>query len=271
MFWKILFVIFAAVFLFLQLGGITNTLHISEFTVLMGYLLNVACVFISGYFYSLGWNVKLYGKNVNNCIFTFLMLFIVTMICIALYTGFAAMSIDMKFLQNADYAISFTRLIFLVFSVYSLLAIPIIIAFFNYKNRIETLREIDRPYWKVFAIYMALALNFNNLYCIVFDNVQNYNVLDIVFVLLCLIGTLFCLLYAYNFKIGKQIIWKFLLFPYLLLTGCVFFMLSPEYLNFSGLYTTTASYVSLVFNVIISAVFMYSLYRYAFTNDVYND
>ena len=46
MIWKIVFIIYTLLFLLLQIGGITNTLKISEFTLAAGYILTIALNFL---------------------------------------------------------------------------------------------------------------------------------------------------------------------------------------------------------------------------------
>ena len=60
MVWKIFFILFALLFAFLQINGITGTLQVTEVNLALGYILSVVYVFIGGYFFALGWRKKLF-------------------------------------------------------------------------------------------------------------------------------------------------------------------------------------------------------------------
>lgn len=269
MIWKIFFVCFSLFFILLQLGGITNTLQLSEFSITAGYILNIAFVFIAGYFYSLGWEKKLYSSKANNIIFAYLSLFVVLMIVLAFISGFSTLSIQVKFTGQSDMILSLARLLFLVVSVYSLLFIPIIVAYFKYKHHSDEFSNILRPYWKIFLTYLFVTLIANNIYCLIAGNYLQYNLWDLAAIILSLVGTIFAIGYSYNLKLGKQILWKILYIPYIIMSIASIFMCSEEYMDISGFYTVKVSYSGLIFDIMILVAVFYAFYRYAFTQDVY--
>ena len=68
MVWKIFFILFALLFAFLQINGITGTMQVTEVNLALGYILSVVYVFIAGYFFALGWRKKLFSLKANNII-----------------------------------------------------------------------------------------------------------------------------------------------------------------------------------------------------------
>ena len=87
MVWKIFFILFALLFAFLQINGITGTLQVTEVNLALGYILSVVYVFIGGYFFALGWRKKLFSLKANNIIFSGILLFILLTVFLAVYSA----------------------------------------------------------------------------------------------------------------------------------------------------------------------------------------
>ena len=52
MIWKIFFVLFALLFAFLQVDGITSTLPLTEVNLALGYVLGAVYILIAGWFFT---------------------------------------------------------------------------------------------------------------------------------------------------------------------------------------------------------------------------
>ena len=275
MIWKIFFVLFALLFLFLQIGGITSTFVLSEVNIAAGYILLLAFALIAGYFFSLGWKKKLFSLKANNIIFAFLVLFILLIMTSAVIAGMPVMVAYFKYKlvgnisDNAIYSSSLMLLILCSLALYSLLFSPVVFAYFKYKKYFPVMSEVNKPYWKIFLTYSAATSVINNIFYLIFADKAGYNVWDYIGMATCLIEAFYAIGYAYNIKFGKQIIWKIIFVPYAIYLFAHLFLCSEEFLNASGEYLVKISYVSLAATLIISLMLLFAFYKYAFTNDVY--
>ncbi len=269
MIWKIFFVLVTLLFLFLQTGGIVSTFKLSEFSISAGYILSLFFVFISGFFYSLGWKKRLYSYKAAKGIFAFLVLFLISITILAILSGLDMIAFHLKVSGQTDMMPYLMRLIFVVALVYITMSLPVIFAFFKYKKHYDTLCCVEKPYWKMFLLYFSLTSFVNNVYAIFAKGISIYNVWDYIAICMPIIGFFYTVGFAFNIKFGKQILWKVLFIPYVLFLVAEIFLCSDDYLTMVGLQTTKISYSGLVAYALILVTFAYACYRYALKDDVY--
>ena len=272
MVWKIFFILFALLFAFLQINGITGTLQLTEVNLALGYILSVVYVFIGGYFFALGWRKKLFSLKANNIIFSGILLFILLTVFLAVYSAMPQLFIqsagqedDSRFIGGIVTVSLFSLLL------YSIIYSPVITAFFKYKKYFSEMVEVKRPYWKLFLTYSSVVLIINTVYLLFALPLNKINLWDWIVMVSVVVDVLFMVGYAYNVKFGKQTFWKIISIPYaLLMTACVF-LCSEDFMSISQGYLIKESYVVMAGTIIMSVAYFYALYRYAFSKDVYSD
>lgn len=272
MVWKIFFILFALLFAFLQINGITGTLQVTEVNLALGYILSVVYVFIGGYFFALGWRKKLFSLKANNIIFSGILLFILLTVFLAVYSAMPQLFIqsagqedDSRFIGGIVTISLFSLLL------YSIIYSPVITAFFKYKKYFSEMAEVKRPYWKLFLTYSSVVLIINTVYLLFALPLNKINLWDWIVMVSVVVDVLFMVGYAYNVKFGKQTFWKIISIPYaLLMTACVF-LCSEDFMSISQGYLIKESYVVMAGTIIMSVAYFYALYRYAFSKDVYSD
>ena len=272
MVWKIFFILFALLFAFLQINGITGTLQVTEVNLALGYILSVVDVFIGGYFFALGWRKKLFSLKANNIIFSGILLFILLTVFLAVYSAMPQLFIqsagqedDSRFIGGIVTVSLFSLLL------YSIIYSPVITAFFKYKKYFSEMAEVKRPYWKLFLTYSSVVLIINTVYLLFALPLNKINLWDWIVMVSVVVDVLFMVGYAYNVKFGKQTFWKIISIPYaLLMTACVF-LCSEDFMSISQGYLIKESYVVMAGTIIMSVAYFYALYRYAFSKDVYSD
>lgn len=277
MIWKIFFILLALLFTFLQIGGLTSTMTVSEFNIASGYVASLILLLILGYFFSLGWKKKLYSLKASNIIFTIIIAFVMFCIFEAVKVGLPSLVFQLKNSSvgnpsdSSIYMTSLLALFLTAFIVYSVLYLPVIIAYFKYKKHCSQMSEVQKPYWKIFLTCIAVVTVVNGGYLLFFTDKSYYNVWDYAAIFICIINSLFVIGYAYNIKIGKQIIWKIIALPCAVFSFASVFLNSEDFLRVSRTFLIKESYVSASVTIIITVAVLYALYRYAFTKDVYND
>ena len=272
MVWKIFFILFALLFAFLQINGITGTLQVTEVNLALGYILSVVYVFIGGYFFALGWRKKLFSLKANNIIFSGILLFILLTVFLAVYSAMPQLFIqsagqedDSRFIGGIVTVSLFSLLL------YSIIYSPVITAFFKYKKYFSEMAEVKRPYWKLFLTYSSVVLIINTVYLLFTLPLSKINLWDWIVMVSVVVDVLFMVGYAYNVKFGKQIIWKIISIPYALLMAASLFLCSEDFMSISQGYLIKESYVVMAGTIIMSVAYFYALYRYAFSKDVYSD
>lgn len=272
MIWKIFFILISLLFAFLQVDGITSTMELTEVNLALGYVLSFVFLFIAGYFFSLGWKKKLYSLKANNIIFSGIILFI-------LLTAGMAVNVAMPqlFIQSAGQN-DHTRFIVGILSValvslllYSVIYSPAIVAYFKYKKYYPEMNDVSKPYWKIFLTYYVGILLINTAVLILKYPSVKFNVWDCIMVITVIVDIPFLIGYAYNIKFGKQIIWKIISVPYALFSVAALFLCSDELLQITGSYLVKESYVVMFVYVLTAVAWLYVVYRYSFTKDVYSD
>jgi len=277
-FWGVFFILYCLLVGYLNFGGLMSEYRPTEFSLAIGWLLTFFFIFLGGYFYSLGWKKKLYSKLESNVIFGYLITYLVSTCLWSVYVSLPQMMAQLRINAGEDAPDDTIRLnailIALVFYVllYIVLNLPLIFAFFQYKNRSEELQEVKKPYWKLFLTYFGAIFILNAVYLLIYSDKTQLNGWDYPLILSNIIDAALLIGYAYNLKLGKQIIWKIMALPYFIFTVAgVFFLASDHLSELSRLNLVTESIVTLVAESICCTIFMYIYYRYAFTQDVYEE
>lgn len=273
MIWKILFVIISLIFCFLNIGGISNGFVLSEFSISLSYIFSIFVIAVLGLFYALGWKKKLFSNKFINLLIIFCILFFVFSVVMSVITGLNIMAVQVKSefgtLDQAFYMSAISRLLVLSLLIYLLIYSPVLSACIIYKKNCETFSGVNKPYWKVFLTYIAVQGLIYLSSCLV---MMDYGALvwgDIVCWVFMAAKVLFAIGYAYNLKIGTQIVWKILALPMLASALAVPFICSEAFLSLTGQHILINSYSGVVCEFLINLAVFYALYRYAFKQDVY--
>lgn len=272
MVWKIFFILFALLFAFLQINGITGTMQVTEVNLALGYILSVVYVFIAGYFFALGWRKKLFSLKANNIIFSGILLFILLTVFLAVYSAMPQLFIQSAGQDNhSGFIGGIVTISLFSLLLYSIIYSPVITAFFKYKKYFSEMAEVKKPYWKLFLTYSSVILILDAVYMFFVMPINKMNFWDWIVMISVVVEVMFMVGYAYNIKFGKQTFWKIISIPYVLLTTACVFLCSDDFMSISQRYLIKESYVSMTVSIIIKVAYFYALYRYAFSKDVYSD
>ena len=273
--WKIILFIQVCLVCFLNFGGLMSEYQIAESNVLINWLLTFSFIFVLGYFYSLAFNKCLYSLKVSNLVILFILLnslllfgysFISTLPLVMAQTKInIGENVSDAFVKH----ISMLRTLLYYIGVYFLINMPIVIAYFRYKKRFNNLDSINKPYLKLFLTYFSLMAVIDFIYLAIFLDKSMLNSMDYLYLCCYLVVSLILILYAYNLKLGKQLIWKIVALPFAILIFSLFFFGSEHFMMLSRFALVTESFVALIAGAIVTALFAYVYYRFAFTNDVY--
>lgn len=275
MIWKIFFVILVMLLTYLSFGGFAEHIQYTEINLFLSYVLAAIFVFAAGYFFSLGWKKKLFSLRANNIVFTFIMIYVVYCMIASVLGGLPAVVFEYKnqlagtVSESSIYLSALLGLSLVSFVLYSVVYSPLVVAYFKYKKHYEEMKEVKKPYWKLFIVYslFTILINLaNSLFRVDFSmlNAWDYlNIFSVVADVLILAG------FAFDKTFGRQIIWKILAVPYIILNIVSLFFCSEEFLEITHLNLLFSSYVVMIASVIVYVIFGYIIFRYAFTDDVY--
>lgn len=273
MIWKILFIILALTFCFLNIGGISGGFVLSEFSISLSYIFSCFAVLVLGLFFALGWKKKLFGRKFINFLLVFTFLFFVVSVVISVMTGLNAVAIQVKSqfgnLDRAFYMSTISRLLVLSVLMYAVLYAPVLAGCFIYKRKYENFSEVAKPYWKIFLTYVALTGLISLSSVLVLMDYDNVVCGDVVYLLFMFLKIIFSIGYAYDIRIGNQMFWKISGGPMIAVALAEPFMCSEMFLNLTGQHILLDSYSGVIFEFIVNFVVFYALYRYAFKQDVY--
>ncbi len=275
MFWKILFIFCALVLTYLQFGGLANFMTLAEVNILLGYILSAIIVFILGYFFSLGWNKRLFSLKANNIIFSLIVLYMIFSMVMAVISGITPIVFEIK-RQTAgtvsDSSIYLSTIMLLglsAFVLYSLLYSPVIVAFFKYKRRFENLQPVDKPYWKMFLTFLSVYNVTSIIYVLIMADFLTSNLWDILLIISMIYEIFMMVGFAYNIKFGQQFFWKITSIPFVILSCVEFFLCSDQIKDLLYFNLVLNSYVTLAGTIVIAVTMLYALYSYAFKDSVY--
>lgn len=275
MIWKILFIICAIILAYLQFGGLTNYMTIAEVNILLSYILSCVLIFILAYFYSLGWNKKLFSLKANNIIFSGIVLYIIFSMIMAVLNGIAPVVFDIKYNTAGtvpDSSIYLSTVMLLGLSalvLYSIMYSPVIIAYFKYKSRHNNMAPVESPYLKIFLTFFAANNILSIIYTLIMADFMTMNVWDIFIPVFYFYSAFSMIGLAYNIKFGPQKFWKITSIPAIILGFAGFFLSSDQLKELLSLNLIFNSYAALAGAVVFSIITIYVLYAYAFKNDVY--
>lgn len=280
MVWRILFYI--GVIFYVMLGGLSylypdTVVENTEISFLFGgIIVSIVYVIILGYFGCLGWNKKIFSLKFTNIIIFILSIFSLGFILLLIAAFLQG------FLTGSPYAIvSFigilTGLVIavgLIGTIMAIITLPVYMALFKYKKRLEKLENIDNGGWKLFSLFIVLSyvssLIFLPVFC--YKNIMTqYNFWDMLFLLSCIYEILFIIGFAFNKKIFNQLFWKISTFIYVPLVILSSFLSSKQFKNDIFYTSLQHLWTYKIFLSILTVLFLYILYNYAFTNKVYEE
>lgn len=273
MIWKILFIILTLIFCFLNIGGISGGFVLSEFSISLSYIFSVFAVLVLGLFFALGWKKKLFGRKFMNFLIVFTCLFFVVSVVISVMTGLNTVAIQVKSefgtLDSVFYMSTISRLLVLSVLMYSVLYAPVFAGCFVYKKNYENFSEVAKPYWKIFLTYVALIGLISLSSVLVLIDYEGIALGDVFYLIFILLKIFVAVGYAYDLRIGRQILWKILSLPMIAMALAEPFVCSETFLNLTGQHILLDSYSGVIFEFLVDFVVFYALYRYAFKSDVY--
>lgn len=275
--WKLIFIVYCCVLVYLNFGGLMSVYQITELNLLIGCVLTLCSIFVGGFFYSLGWNKKLYSRKACNVIFTLLMAVSVALCTFSVYLSLPQSMAQLKIAAGEDVSDSTLRLNAILFAliiyvlIYLFLNLPVICSYFRYKRRYDELKLVNKPYWKLFLTYFVAYFFVNTVYLITDTDKSDLNRFDYAAILSYLINAVICIGYAYNLRLGKRLIWQILILPYIVFNFLIPVFSSEHFLFISQTQLITSSIVALVTYSVCFVAFFYVYFRYAFTNDVYQN
>lgn len=275
--WGIIFIVYSALIAYLNFGGLMSSYQITEMSVVIGWVLIFVYIFVGGFFYSLGWKKRLYSKKASNIIFSFIIATSVLFCVLSVYLSLPQLMAQLRLSAGEDAlestlrinAILFASIIY--FLIYLVLNMPVICSYFKYKKHYEELKEVKKPYWKLFLTFFAALSLINMVFLLLYTDKSQLNIFDYPVMFSGLLDAVILVGYAYNLKMGKKFIWQALMLPYIIFHFLVYSFASEHLLMMSKLQLTYESIATLVANVISFVTFFYVYYRYAFTKDVYAD
>ena len=265
MVWRLFFVITVIIALLMYILALnTDYSSISSFQYFTGELAYVCIALILGVFYSLGWKQKLFSKKSINI---FIAVFILSMILSIIDSTVQVYSVFYKQAQNSIQA-SIASII--ASSVYAVIAnlflIPFYIGLYKYKKNFDSLVQVEKTYWKIFALYCIIML----AGCVVssitkYTHFVLYNIFDYISILSCIYEIMFIIGFAWNVRIFSKLFWQVTAIPYVLLMCLIPFFISDTFnQDFRIKEIIFGNPISIAIVAVICIVFIYVIYMYAY-------
>ena len=277
MVWKVLFVLSLLVLAAVFAGetAFIGTIHLTGASVMIGYFFAFLSAVTAGWFYSLGWQKRLYSEKANKIFMILLLVFVCACTYQSVVGGLPGLLFELKShninnqSDTALYITALTMLLIVSIVIYTLIWLPAFCAYWNYKKRFHEFETVENTCVKIFSVYMLLMSVVANLYFL-FSNYRNgFNVVDYICILSVLVDAMFLIGYSFKIKFSRQILWKILFLPYIVLTFGSSFFLSEDYKAVSGMNLLPYNYSLLVAFIFVNLIYICIFYRYAFTSDVY--
>lgn len=264
MIWRLFFIITVL----LKIISINNTknIHFTEVSNLLYFLSvlqNVIIAFILGTFFSLGWKQRLFSKKSINI---FLIIFIIYMPLLLMISSFQAYPDLCSVARNNTVALICTVFAVLFVTILlNLFFIPIYIGFHKYNKNFDSLTPVGKPYWKLFALYSIPIYACFFLLCLTkYSHFALYNFIDFGNIIFEIYGIILLIGFAWNIRIFNKLFWQITAIPYVLLILITPFFASDTFKQDWGCENYFSNPVAMVFYIVLSAVFIYIIYRYAY-------
>lgn len=265
MVWKVFFVI-AVLFVVLMntFGYNSDYTGLSGLQYSIGIIFQVGIAFILGILYSLGWKQQLFSKKSTNI---FISVFIISMILCPIASAFQAYPVIYAQVQNSVAAIIGSVIGSSIVAItLNLFLTPFYVGLYKYKKNFDTLSLVDKPYWKILALYIATALTGFVLSALTkYSHFNQYNLIDFFIITSCIYEIIFMIGFAWNIRIFNKLFWQITAIPYMLLTLVTPFFMSDAFnqdFNFKEILSNNP--VSMLFTIMLSIVFFFVTYQYAY-------
>ncbi len=285
MIWKILFTIYLLIMLGLNFTGLgaqtVSVIPLPE--AVSNTCVEIVLVFALIYTFALGWKKRLVSEKIHKWILYFSVVSFVGvgfMLYRQIYTPmYSDLIIDaMKrgmVPRNWDFQmlLNMTRIevVILVLLILFLIFVPFYLGYYHYSKRMNLLNTTKYSGRKCFVAYClaSIGLAFSSIFLGVTGNVMNFNIFDCFSILSSAYMALGLYGYAFNQEILSQTFWR------ITLPVCVVIELLPlsffslDFKNAVGLGITQASPIYVISSYLMTAVVIFMLYRYAFTDVVF--
>jgi hypothetical protein len=195
------------------------------------------------YLAALGWEKQLFSPSFNR---VFIVVFAIFLVANILKDGLVA---------------GISMLIFLS---------PLIVACVRYTQKQHLFAPVENRFWKGFAFFVvfSFALTFLLTFTIYAQNLLNYNAWDICALFTCFYEAAFLIGLAWHKKFLNQMFWKLTSVPWALTSVLSIFFVSEQFKLDNMLRTDLWTYN--IFIVIIAALFLWALWRYAFVGEAFS-
>ena len=269
MVWKVFFVITTILVFLINLFGYNSDYSgISGLQYSVGLLIQFCIIFILGILYSLGWKQQLFSKKSTNI---FMAIFIISMILFPIASALQAYPVIYTQVQNAVAAIIGSVIGSLIVAIIvNLFLIPFYIGLYKYKKFLDTLTVVNKPYWKMLALYIATALTGNVVSALTkYSHFSQYNLIDFYIIISCVYEIILIIGFAWNIRIFNKLFWQITAIPYVILTLVTPFFMSDAFnqdFHFKELLLNNP--IAILFTIMLSIVFFFVIYQYAYKEKI---
>lgn len=285
MIWKILFIIYSIIILILGFTsfGLETSFRVLPSEALVNTFVEVVLVFAMIYTFSLGWKKRLVAQNIHKFFLYFSLLsFLIVGVFLYIHT-YTPMYDDMLLQamkngmvpRNWDFQmlLTMTRVEVLIFVLLALFIIfaPFYLGYYHYSKTMSSLNVAKCSGRKCFAVYAIASYAFVNiaLFFGAAGNIVNFNIFDCFSTLSSLYISLGLYGYAFNQEILNKTFWR------ITLPLCVIVELLPasffsaDFKAVVGMNVVQASPIYIVSSFVMTAVAIFMLYQYAFSDVVF--
>lgn len=285
MVWKILFVIYAFIMLFLAFAGlgVENTLRVTTSEAIVNTCIEVVLVFAMIYTFALGWKKRLISENIHKWLFYFSIASLVAVGILLYIHVYTPMYADMILSamkngmvpRNWDFQmlLAMTRIEVLIFVLLALFIIyvPFYLGYYHYSKTMNLLRSAKHSGRKCFAVYAIASYVF--IYLAMFfgvaGNIMNFNIFDCMATLSSLYIALGLYGYAFNREILNQTFWRITLPICIIIELFPASFFSADFKAAVGMSLTQTSPIYMLSSFLMTAVAIFMLYRYTCTDVVF--
>lgn len=269
MVWKVFFVITTILVFLINLFGYNSDYSgISGLQYSVGLLIQFCIIFILGILYSLGWKQQLFSKKSTNI---FMAIFISSMILFPIASALQTYPVIYTQVQNAVAAIIGSVIGSLIVAIIvNLFLIPFYIGLYKYKKFLDTLTVVNKPYWKMLALYIATALTGYVVSALTkYSHFSQYNLIDFYIIISCVYEIILIIGFAWNIRIFNKLFWQITAIPYVILTIVTPFFMSDTFnqdFHFKEILLNNP--IAILFTIMLSIVFFFVIYQYAYKEKI---
>ena len=242
----------------------------SEWGYIFGLCLVVIFTLISGVLYGLGWKKKIFSIKAVNIIKAFFSLILGCYFVVPLISEYQ----NLVNTPNLLPIFVFINMV-IVFLLLFLFASPVILLGFisihKYKKYFDKSELFQKPYLKLASLFFILSYlaNLIGIFVLKFNHLIIYNVWDYLIELSLVYQGIFLIGYVFEKKIFNRLFWKISSFIYVPCFVISNFLMSDSYSLDTYHSQTGLMWSYNIISVIIFIFFVYVLYNYAFTNQIF--